>query len=164
MKPQLFPLSVLLRTLPDAVHAELLSRAFNHLLQGQEAAEQLLELEGKRLGIAILDTGNQLVFEVVGGAFRRVALGGWDVRISGSLEGFWRLATRSEDPDTLFFNRQLALEGETATGLYLKNLLDGMEFDRQAHLTAVLGPSLGAVVGRALTRSGLESRLRRWVV
>ena len=39
------------------------------------------------------------------------------------------LATRSEDSDTLFFQRRLSLEGSTELGLQLKNLLDGIEMD-----------------------------------
>ena len=61
------------------------------------------------------------------------------MRIRGSYDDFWRLASRSEDPDTLFFQRRLTIEGETETGLLLKNLLDGLEYDWRAHVRAVLG-------------------------
>jgi predicted lipid carrier protein YhbT len=37
------------------------------------------------------------------------------------------LATRREDPDTLFFNRRLRLSGNTELGLYVKNFLDSLE-------------------------------------
>ena len=66
--------------------------------------------------------------------------GGWDVRIRGCFDDFWALATRREDPDTLFFQRRLALEGDTDTGLALKNLLDSLEYDWRAHVAAVLAP------------------------
>ena len=42
MKAPVKPLSLLLRTLPDRVHSELLSRLFNHLLRGQRLADQLV--------------------------------------------------------------------------------------------------------------------------
>lgn len=163
MQAPLTPLSLLLRTLPDSVHSELLSRLFNHLLRGQYMAEQLHDLDGKRLAIRIKDTRSELLFRIQGTHIRRQPKGGpaqpWDVRISGNLNDFWQLASRCEDPDTLFFHRRLAIEGETEAGLYLKNLLDAMDFDLQRHLDAVLGRRLGANVGRALQQSGLQQRL-----
>jgi predicted lipid carrier protein YhbT len=38
-----------------------------------------------------------------------------------------RLAKRQEDPDTLFFNRRLSMEGDTELGLIVKNALDALE-------------------------------------
>ena len=35
---------------------------------------------------------------------------------------------REEDPDTLFFNRKLQIEGDTELGLITKNLLDSVEW------------------------------------
>jgi predicted lipid carrier protein YhbT len=163
MQAPLTPLSLLLRSLPDSVHSELLSRLFNHLLRGQYMAEQLHDLDGKRLAIHIKDSRSELLFRIQGNRIKRQPKGGtaqpWDVRISGNLGDFWQLASRSEDPDTLFFHRRLAIEGETEAGLYLKNLLDAMDFDLQLHLEAVLGRRLGANVGKALQQSGLQQRL-----
>ena len=163
MKAPIKPLSILLRTLPDSVHSELLSRLFNHLLRGQYMVDQLHELDGKRLAIGIKDTRTELLFRIQGNQLKRQAKTTgeqpWDVRISGNLNDFWQLASRSEDPDTLFFNRRLAIEGETEAGLYLKNLLDGMDFDIQMHLDAVMGKRLGANVGKLLNQSGLQQRL-----
>ena len=54
-------------------------------------------------------------------------------------------AQRLDDPDTLFFNRRLIMEGDTELGLMVKNALDAMElpvFDprqfRPPHPRAVL--------------------------
>lgn len=38
-----------------------------------------------------------------------------------------RLARRQEDPDTLFFNRRLSMEGDTELGLVVKNAIDALE-------------------------------------
>ncbi|SNB73692.1 SCP-2 sterol transfer family protein [Kingella negevensis] len=40
------------------------------------------------------------------------------------------MMTREEDPDTLFFNRKLQIEGDTELGLITKNLLDCVEWDK----------------------------------
>ena len=52
-----------------------------------------------------------------------------DVVFSGDSKEFILLASRSEDPDTLFFQRRLMIEGDTELGLYIKNSIDGIDFD-----------------------------------
>ena len=53
-----------------------------------------------------------------------------DVCFSGDSKEFILLASRSEDPDTLFFQRRLMIEGDTELGLYIKNSIDGIDFDQ----------------------------------
>jgi O2-independent ubiquinone biosynthesis accessory factor UbiT len=50
-----------------------------------------------------------------------------DVSIGGNLNEFIRLAARKEDPDTLFFQRRLTIEGDTEMGLEVKNLIDSID-------------------------------------
>ena len=69
----------------------------------------------------------------------------YDVAIVGNLYEFLVLATRKEDPDTLFFNRRLRIEGETAVGLQQKNLLDTMEF-----ALPNLPPKMQDLIGRSV--------------
>jgi len=157
------PLRLLLRTLPNTLHSEVFARLFNHLLKGQYMAEQLGDLEGKRLCLSITDSRSELLLVIRRQRFVRLPKGdasaAWDVRIAGRLDDFWLLVTRSEDPDTLFFHRRLVLEGETETGLYIKNMLDALDFDWDAHFEAVLGARLGPLAGRAVRRLKLEERL-----
>ena len=40
------------------------------------------------------------------------------------------LAAREADPDTLFFNRRLVVEGETELALWVKNTLDTIDIPR----------------------------------
>jgi len=57
-----------------------------------------------------------------------------DLTISASAHDLVLLARRKEDPDTLFFSRRLAMEGDTELGLLVKNTLDAIElpvFDPQ---------------------------------
>lgn len=44
------------------------------------------------------------------------------------------IAARKEDPDTLFFQRRLMVEGDTELGLYVKNLMDSIELDNMPPL------------------------------
>lgn len=133
----------IMRAIPDRVHCAVLRRIFNHLLKGQAMARELAPLHGRCVAILISDTGNELMFAVGDARVEPARMAQsprpWDVRISGTLADFFRLATRTEDPDTLFFQRRLCIEGDTETGLYLKNILDAAEFDWERHLQAVLG-------------------------
>jgi predicted lipid carrier protein YhbT len=48
------------------------------------------------------------------------------------------MLARQQDPDTLFFHRKLAIEGDTELGLVVKNLLDRIDW----------GEALRAATGR----------------
>lgn len=47
--------------------------------------------------------------------------------ISGKLSSFAQLIAHCTDPDTLFFQRKLMIEGDTEMGLQIKNLLDDID-------------------------------------
>jgi len=46
-----------------------------------------------------------------------------DATLRGELSVFIALAQQQQDPDTLFFRRQLSITGDTELALHLKNLL-----------------------------------------
>jgi predicted lipid carrier protein YhbT len=88
-------------------------------------AEALAPLRGKvlRLELKELGTGPQLTLI---GPFLLPAFGRADVTIRAKLDDYLALALRREDPDSLFFTRRLVIEGDTETGLALKNALDAL--------------------------------------
>ena len=145
MNPLLLPLQLPFRIAPDRLHAIVLSRCFNHLLRGQALAERLDEIEGKSIRIHIRDADARIDFRIHDRRLEPATQGGPDVTIGGDFHAFWQLATVQEDPDTLFFNRSLSIEGETETGVHIKNLLDALEYDWDAHFDAVLFPALAGV-------------------
>ena len=146
-------LRTLLRTVPDALHEQGFARLVTHLLRGQSLVRRLPPLVGRCLALEITDTGNRWRFRITAtGLERDPQAGPWDVRIRGPLADLLALAARREDPDTLFFARRLSLEGDTEAALYLKNLLDALEFDLDAHLEAVLGPLPAALLPPQLRR------------
>ncbi|WP_312928272.1 ubiquinone anaerobic biosynthesis accessory factor UbiT, partial [Stutzerimonas nitrititolerans] len=51
------------------------------------------------------------------------------ITIRGNWREFLLLASRQEDPDTLFFRRRLVIEGDTELGLAIKNLIDSLDPD-----------------------------------
>ena len=52
-----------------------------------------------------------------------------DAAIRGDCRAFAQMAARRADPDTLFFQRRLMMEGDTELALMLKNWLDTLEFE-----------------------------------
>lgn len=129
-----------LRLLPDALHTEILARALNHLLRGQRLAARLPELDGRSVCLELRDAHCKLHFRIQGERLLPAWPGPSRVTISGELRDFVALAMRTEDADTLFFHRRLSIEGDTETGLHVKNLLDALEFDWRAHIEAVAKP------------------------
>lgn len=153
-----------LSAVPDEVHCVALAAMFNHALRGQEVTTRFEEVDGKSVLLRIDDVPCQLHFRFERRRLRPCRGSDPDVIIAGNLESFMRLASREEDPDTLFFTRQLIIEGETETGLHIKNLLDSLEYDLDAHFNAVLPAPLSHVAKR-LSRvvrepvSGLRERI-----
>ncbi|RKF17543.1 SCP2 domain-containing protein [Alginatibacterium sediminis] len=49
------------------------------------------------------------------------------VSFSGQINDLMLMMGREEDPDSLFFQRRLKIEGDTELGLYVKNLLDSLD-------------------------------------
>lgn len=142
-----------LQLVPDAVHTVALARLLTHLLRGQSLAQRLREVDGRTVCIHIVDTGSRFQFLVRDGCLRAASSAHADVTIRGDLEDFWRLASRAEDPDTLFFARRLCIEGDTDAGLHIKNLLDALDYDWVAHVRDVLPAPLATAavhLGHAL--------------
>lgn len=52
-----------------------------------------------------------------------------DVSFSAQANDLLLVAARKQDPDTLFFQRRLVIEGDTELGLYVKNLMDAIDLD-----------------------------------
>jgi predicted lipid carrier protein YhbT len=86
-------------------------------------------LEGKRFCVHVRDLGLKSHFSVARAGLRAQFGDHADVTFTASSRDFLRLALRLEDPDTLFFNRRLLIEGNTDLGLTVKNMLDAVELD-----------------------------------
>lgn len=98
---------------------------------------------GRRFRVQVSDLGLKLYFTVHGNGFRALHNGLADVTFTATAQDFARLALRLEDPDTLFFNRRLLIEGDTNLGLSVKNMLDAVELETAA---AGMPAGMGRVV------------------
>jgi len=85
------------------------------------------DFEGRRIRLEV--NGGQPGITIGFWAGRlRVIDGPGEAVVRGSLFAFRTLARREQDPDQLFFQRKLVIEGDTELGLGLKNLLDSLDW------------------------------------
>ncbi|KAB2933706.1 MAG: sterol-binding protein [Candidatus Contendobacter sp.] len=116
--------------IPGPVHSTALITALNVLFVGRiQQGGEFEFLRDRVLAIKVRDAQVEYRFRYAGpaGFVPSQDEQAPDLTISGTIYDFLALATRREDSDTLFFNRRVVMEGDTALGLELKNLLDGMD-------------------------------------
>ena len=115
---------------PAALQRWPLQQALRHLLDGAWREGCFDSLQGRwlRLWVRDLNIGWCLTATPSGLLLRAEAP--VEVTISGNWREFLLLASRQEDPDTLFFRRRLQIEGDTELGLQVKNLLDSLDPDQ----------------------------------
>lgn len=124
------PLSLLLSRLPSYPGSLVFASAINPVLKDHITEEMQAMLAGKLLRLTVTDLGLHFNFLWTSGGF----VAGWhvekpDLVISASAHDFVLLASRREDPDTLFFNRRLVTQGDTELGVLLKNTIDALDWD-----------------------------------
>jgi predicted lipid carrier protein YhbT len=118
------------RLIPYSAQKPILSIALNQAFREPLRHGELEFLEGAKIRIKVTDlcvdwligVGNDK-FEPVDRELKD------DVCISGESPDFILLATRQADPDTLFFQRRIRIEGDTELGLGVKNTMDSMDWD-----------------------------------
>jgi predicted lipid carrier protein YhbT len=153
------PLGALLARLPAYPGSALLSTALNVGLAPRLPEDVRALLLHRKIRIHVRDARLTFDFSWEGQGFRPLR-GGQpaELTISAVAHDFMLLAQRREDPDTLFFSRRLAMEGDTELGLVVKNSLDALElpvFDPQqwaprrvlSTLASVLPPHQRSGVG-----------------
>lgn len=122
------PLARLLSQLPPYPGSLLLVTGLNRVLARQLPADVGAHLNGRRIRLQLRDAGLRFDFCWQHGQFRACApQQTTDLTLSANAHDFLRLARRLDDPDTLFFNRRLSMEGDTELGLVVKNALDALE-------------------------------------
>ncbi len=123
--------------LPQWPHALLLVGALNAALKMKLLPEsELAMLEDKLFRVRVLDTGGEASYTYRNGLFRPVFRPERepDLAFAANLSAFLQLLARQEDPDTLFFNRELEITGDTELGLIVKNMLDAVEWPKLPRL------------------------------
>lgn len=119
----------LVNHLPGTPPTYVLAAGLNQLVKRGILPADMSLLAGRRFEVRILDAGLSLRFTADDSHFKvDSAEGEPDLRFSANTADFARMMLREEDPDTLFFNRKLVIEGDTELGLIVKNLLDSVDW------------------------------------
>ena len=126
--PDLFRIPA--RLMPFALQQRLMERLLQRVFKEALADGDFEFLQDKWLKIAIEDLGLAWFISyqseqlLIAEAAPRV-----DVSFAAQLNDLILIAGRKEDPDSLFFQRRLRIEGDTELGLEVKNLMDGIDLD-----------------------------------
>ena len=129
------------RVVPDRLQQVMLARSLNYALREAIGTGELDFFCNKVLNICVNDIGFQ--FSVRYCNHKLVvaeAQAEPDLRFSASSYDLLLIATQQLDPDMLFFQRRLEMNGDTELGLGIKNLLASIELNTQ------LPPRIAAVV------------------
>ncbi|CDI03708.1 MAG: SCP2 sterol-binding domain-containing protein [Candidatus Competibacter denitrificans] len=135
--------------IPSSVHSTVLMTALNRLLATYIREGEFEFLRDRVLAIQVRDAKitYQIRYAGPAGFIACQSSEKPDLSISGTIYDFMALATRREDSDTLFFNRRVVMEGDTALGLELKNWLDGMDFEAMGRPLTVLLNTTNHLIG-----------------
>lgn len=115
--------------LPAKPPAWVLVNTLNQLLKKEILLADMSLLAGRYFQIGIEDLGLNLFFTADEKRFiladQSIPV---DLYFGANMADFLKMLLRQEDPDTLFFNRKLKIEGDTELGLIVKNLLDSIDW------------------------------------
>lgn len=103
----------------------ILNQVFKELLIDKE----LDFIENKVICIKVKDKDLQLLLTTQSNKIKLLKDTAYHAKITASTEGFILIAARKIDPDTLFFQRRLTLEGDTDLGHAFKNTLDALDLE-----------------------------------
>ena len=122
-------LASVLGKLPSTPPCWALVTTLNQLKKREILPVDMSLLAGHSFEVHILDADMRLRFSADDARFSvDRATAEPDLRLAANLADFARMMLREEDPDTLFFNRKLVIEGDTELGLIVKNLLDSVDW------------------------------------
>ncbi len=117
------------RQLPGRPPRFVLITVLNTMLKKGLLPADMAVFDGKKFEIDVLDAGINIRFCADGERFLDQPFNDApDLRLAANGIDFMRMMLREEDPDTLFFNRKLHIEGDTELGLITKNLLDSVDW------------------------------------
>ncbi|STU56217.1 lipid carrier protein [Klebsiella pneumoniae subsp. ozaenae] len=131
-------MSVPVKLAPFALKRQVLEQVLSWQFRQALAERELEFLEGRWLSIHVRDIGLLWYTSVVDGRLVVSQQADADVSFSADASDLLMIAARKQDPDTLFFQRRLVIEGDTELGLYVKNLMDAIELEQMPKALRVM--------------------------
>lgn len=123
-------MSVPLGVTPFALKRRVLEQVLSWQFRQALADGELDFLDGRWLSIEVRDIGLRWFTSVENDRLIVSPSAEADVSFSADAADLLMIAARKQDPDTLFFQRRLVIEGDTELGLYVKNLMDAVELEQ----------------------------------
>lgn len=118
-----------LKLTPFSLQRQLLQQLLSWQFRQALDEGELAFLETRWLKIEVRDIGLRWFMTVENQHLIVREQASADVSFSGDMNDLILVAARKQDPDTLFFQRRLQIEGDTELGLYVKNLMDSIDLD-----------------------------------
>ncbi|EHZ6871542.1 MULTISPECIES: ubiquinone anaerobic biosynthesis accessory factor UbiT [Providencia] len=118
-----------LKVTPFALQRQVLEQLLSWQFRESVKEGELDFLEDKWLKVEVRDLALVWFISLQDGQLSVKQHAEADVSVSGNANDLVLIAARKEDPDTLFFQRRLVIEGDTELGLYVKNLMDAFELE-----------------------------------
>lgn len=119
--------AALVERLPTAPPSAALALALNRWLLPQLPPDARQALQGRVVALAVKDLGLRLHLQLGPRVFVAAPSAAPPALcVQATTEAYWQLAKGDQDPDRLFFERRLVMEGDTELGLVLKNTLDAI--------------------------------------
>jgi len=115
--------------LPRRLHGLAFSKLLNQVFRREVLEGELEFLEGRSVQIKVTDANLSYAVSMEQGRFVEAGARAVDLSVSGSVYDYLLLVTGREDPDTLFFQRHLTMDGDTGLGVHLKNMLAAVEME-----------------------------------
>lgn len=113
--------------LPALPPSFLAAQVLNRVLLAKLPADACTALQGRVVELQVSDFGLRVRLQLGPGGFAPARDGAEPaVRIVAPSSSHLRLLRGDDDPDQLFFERALVIEGDTELGLVLKNTLDAI--------------------------------------
>ena len=131
-------MSVPVKLAPFALKRQVLEQVLSWQFRQALAEGELEFLEGRWLSIHVRDIGLLWYTSVVDGRLVVSQQADADVSFIADASDLLMIAARKQDPDTLFFQRRLVIEGDTELGLYVKNLMDAIELEQMPKALRVM--------------------------
>ncbi len=120
--------------LPFPIRKKVAEQLLNLLFKEQLQDDEFYFLEGQELGLEVRDLGIQVAFTCKNEKLIVLPAQQPDAWIRGDAADFIQMASQEVDPDTLFFQRRLVIEGNTELSLAIKNLMDGVDWSEMPAL------------------------------
>ncbi|NQZ94529.1 MAG: SCP2 domain-containing protein [Moritella sp.] len=154
-------LAIPAKVLPFSLQEKVLSLVLNRVFAEALAEDEFEFLEQKWLQVEITDLGinwfiscldNKLVIAPNAASV--------DVSFKGNINELVLITARKEDPDTLFFQRRLKIEGDTELGLEVKNMLDSFDLDELPKAVTTLLAYVAEFIQQGLAEPVLSSTVK----